>query len=537
MRTQRESKAVWWLAGVSIFVLFFIVCCRDGIATEPDFVFLYNRCFQMWDCFRNGYYPFLYYNDIGGIGYGSPIFYGQLTLVPFIPFLASISTFVKIYYLCCLLLNFFGFRSFVKRFSCYGTLSACFYILGLPFMQLYLSVLPANVLALGFGWFFFAYCVDFFRDGTGFYSLILTYFLIWQSNFNATILSTLVCFALFCVWFDRRRIKDYVRLFLFVFLLVSYNLVNMFVHRDSLVLVGYDTLFGHGNFEDAWSLLSPVPFGGFIFRLVRMALFGGDRCCGLTTSGVAAVFVVSLFRGYRFESRRYKICSCIVICSVFVGYVLGLCYVWPELFRLTGIFIQFPIRYMVVIWGFLVLVLSRCIKPSKAVYIVLALAVLDVLVASPNPSPIGAGGVDKAPQYFQLGFGEYTGETFIQRVDVYEEYSSFVHSASGVTYEFTNEYNGVSVDCSGNTGGDVITLPKLYYNGYVAYGEGSETFAVRGGYSNYCEVVVGDYTGVLRLEYRVPFAVLLLFYLQIFMLARVLYCLSRPYIKRWRSSV
>lgn len=106
VREQKETKFVWAVAIVVMFIIVALRCFDSKLMTEPDATFLYNRCLQMWDCVKNGYFPFLYYNDVGGIGYASPIFYGQLTLVPFIPLLGSISSFIKGYFLVCVVLNF-----------------------------------------------------------------------------------------------------------------------------------------------------------------------------------------------------------------------------------------------------------------------------------------------------------------------------------------------------------------------------------------------------------------------------------------------
>ena len=136
MKPQKETKGAVVIAVVALFVIYAIWVFGYDFWSNTDGLFLYNRCYQMFDCFRHGFWPFLYYNDVGGIGYGSPIFYGQLTLLPFGVFLFDKLLFIKVYKLASLILSFFGFRFFVGRFTSYSTLSASLYILSIPYIYI-----------------------------------------------------------------------------------------------------------------------------------------------------------------------------------------------------------------------------------------------------------------------------------------------------------------------------------------------------------------------------------------------------------------
>lgn len=314
MKPQKETKGAWTIAVIAMFVVVALRCFEGANVSDSDATFLYNRCWQMLDCIKHGYFPFLYYNDVGGIGYGSPIFYGQLTLLPFIPFLGSFSGFINAYFAVRVVVNFFGFRALCKRFSNYATLSACFYIVGVPFLTLCGVGLYAFGLAVGFSWFFLAYCVDYFRDGNGLFGLILTYFLTWQSNMQATVFATAVCFVLFVVYFKSSRILDYMKLFFCVLALVSFDLVNMFVHRDAVRLVDITDWLKSGT-DTERLMLSLVPFGGFLLRSALFSRQLGDLCCGALQIGILVVLVRYMMKSFGQQSTRFKIATFNVFCQ------------------------------------------------------------------------------------------------------------------------------------------------------------------------------------------------------------------------------
>lgn len=65
MRRQDESDNVTALAIVLLLVIFMLRCGDAGIVHDDDGLFLYNRCYQVIDCLRNGEYPFIFYQDGG----------------------------------------------------------------------------------------------------------------------------------------------------------------------------------------------------------------------------------------------------------------------------------------------------------------------------------------------------------------------------------------------------------------------------------------------------------------------------------------
>lgn len=510
MYQQKESGLTWAFAVISLFLIFSLCCFNDDLANVGDSVFLYNRCLQARECFRNGVYPFLYYEDIGGIGYGSPIFYGQLTLFPFMLFVDNISVFVKVYFLSCLLLNFFGFRCFIKRISSYATLMSCLYVTSIPFVCFYNANIPANVLAVGFSWFFFAFCIDYFRDSKGFFLVILTYFLIWQSNMNSTILATFVCVGIFFVYFDKRRWRDYLKLCVCVLTMLGYNIANILVHLDALRLEDPSAMLTVLNVKGDARVFSPYPLGGFFLRLYIDVI---DCCCGFMSFGLFAVFCYYVCRGIRGESLRFKACSIAIVASAVAGYIIGISTIWDDVYKATNLFFQFPIRYFILLFGFVLAILSRFIQPRWFVYAVLGLSIIDLFLVNPMQS------LPTNNMYYeglQLANCEYASNSFVRDYDTLVEYRAAVHSTSGASYEFTRGFNEVTVDCSSNySKNEVLTLPKLYYVGYVARGADGRQFKVTSGYSNYCKVAISDYRGELTLRYEVPIVVFALFIVQV----------------------
>lgn len=509
MRVQRENKIVTCIAILGLFVVYMLLCFDDDLSKVGDQMFLYNRAVQIKDCLANGVWPFLYYEDVGGIGYGTPIFYGHLTLFPFIFFLDDIAVFVKLYYLACLLLNFFGFRCFIKRISENATLTACFYIFSMAFLGIYHGNLPANAMAVGWSWFFFAACIDYFRDGHGFAFFILTYFMIWQSNFNATVIATLVCFGIFCVYFQREQILGYVRLAVATALTMGFNIVNMFVHRDAIALQDAESMLSVLNPESDARVMSLWPLGGYIARSSNDIL---DGCIGFMTVALFVLFIYSIVRGIGKESLRFKICSLIIGVAVVVGHILGTYGIWSVVYKATQMFFQFPIRYYVILFGFALAVFSRVVKSNWVVYVVCIWCVLDIFIVNPFRS-------EETEFYYyvsaQMANGEYASSDFIMDYEIYSDYRDNVHSKNGFEYPHTHEYNLIIVDCSANVGEDTLTLPKLYYYGYQATGPNGERFTVSSGYSNYCEVDIGNYHGELCLQYRLPLVLKCFFVIQV----------------------
>lgn len=508
MRKQNESRLTWAIAFIGLFLIFSLTCFNDGLSGTGDYVFLCNRLTQIRDCFRNGYYPFLYYEDVGGIGYGSPIFYGQLTLFPFIPLADNSSAFLRVYMLCCLLLNFFGFRHFLKRISENATINACFYLFSMPFVAIFACNLPAYALAVGFSWIFFGYCIDFFRDDVNCFRLILSYFLIWQSNFNATVLATLVCFGIFCVYFDRRRIRDYVELFIMTASVICFNVINIVFHLDAINPASPEYMLETLEVGSDYRVLSQTPIGGHLFRVFSSA----DHYTGFVSFPVFIVLCTAIWYGIRGQSKRFKVCSAIIGVVFIGGYIIGRADIWPTVYKATNLFFQYPIRYYIILFGFVIAVLSRFVGNGRLIYAVLVFCILDIAIVNPFRSEISSN-----IHYvgLQIANAEYASPSFVRDYDTYLEYCDSIHSESGEEYSFEREYGIIKVDCSANvSGSDVLTLPKLYYNGYQATSEDGESFHVSSGYSNYCEIDIGDYQGVVTLFYNLPQPVFVAFYVE-----------------------
>lgn len=426
-------------------------------------------------------------------------------------FLGSIRTFLSAYLLVCLLVNFFGFRCLCGRFSCNATLSACYFIVSLPFVFLYGIGLEAYILSVGLSWYFFAYCVDYFRDGKSFYVCILMFFAIWQTNLNCAIFAFVGCVFLFVMYFDRHRVCGYIKLFVCVGLLLLYNVCDILYHIDALCFVPYTFSASPDGLWINRALLSLTPFGGYLFRLIQTTFVGGDLCTGLVQIPVFALCCYFVIKRWRLSSRRFKAVTTFLWVALVFGYVDGTYPVWGLINDVWSPFFQFPLRYIIFLCGALFVVFSHVVRKNRVVEVVLFLCVVDLLLANPLVAR-DSSGVTWDTVSVQLGNCEYAGKSF-QGFGALESCSGVI-SESGILYDYVDGYNELTVDLLNNPGEDSILLPKLYYRGYKAYDDCGQVFEVRSGYSNFCQVDIGDYTGTLYLVYEPPMYLILFLVLQ-----------------------
>lgn len=274
-------------------------------------------------------------------------------------------------------------------------------------------------------------------------------------------------------------------------------------------------------------MLSWLPFGGFVFRRNVNWVEAGCGICSVGFLIVCCVYGVKMLKSC---SIKRRVAFLTLLFCIIVSYIAGLVGIWPFLYIYIGVFIQFPVRYFVLLFGTLLLTVSCYMKPSVWLYVVLVIAIGDVFISNPM---VWSSPTDRGYDIYDVIINaEFASNDFVYTQEAYETYGFSVNSSSGTEYTYSNEYNGLSVDCSSNSGSDILTFPKLYYKGYHAYAEDGSQFAVVSGYSNYCEVNIGSYTGSLRLIYEVPIYLLTLFWLQIvsvaYILAKVLrrWCLS-----------
>ena len=160
-----------------------------------DALFLYNRVAQLRTCILEGHIlGIFYYNDIGGIGYGSSFFYGYLTLIPFICITDRV-LFIKIFFIVSYIILYLGAKSFIKRFSKDYDFIA-FLFMASPFIvTLFVGTsMYLNYFAIGISLFFLAKCIDFFRDEKSFYPASILFFLLLNTHIITSVYSSVIFF-------------------------------------------------------------------------------------------------------------------------------------------------------------------------------------------------------------------------------------------------------------------------------------------------------------------------------------------------------
>lgn len=511
MKTSVTDKVFGFLG---IFFIVLLFCCFENIENYADNVFLYNRLVQIKDCFVDGNFPFFYYNDLNGAGQGTPFYYGQVTLFPFIFFVGNQSAFIRCYFVITVLLNYFGFICFAKRYTSYAVLLADIYVCSCGFVLSEAICLLAFSMALGLSWFFFAFCVSFFRDHKSCLPCAVLFWLIFETNTNATLLSFIGCVCLFIYYFKREDLKNYIRFCLLCCLLCLYNISNILYHSDTInsAMYSYNSFEG-GSFSTNM-LLSLFPFHGLF---MEASVSQPDQYFSLM------IFPLAIY-GFIVLRKHWSKRICAVLCLFVLFWFVGISYIWSYVNSIVSIPYQFPLRHAVYILGFLIVILFRYAKPKKLLYCFLTLSLLDFVIMNPFQYTI-----DEFPYvYEQSGRTEYLSDKFCCSLEEFLDYSSSIKSEQGYSYSYSQNEKYFIVDCSSNLGGDTILLPKIWYNGYIVQAEGVD-LSIVSGYSNFCEVALGNYTGELIVYYSHPIWLLVLFVLQQVLLLFIVVKLCKNY--------
>lgn len=451
---------------ISLVIYFIVALTITGLETLNkygcyDTDFLLNRAHNMLECIIDGNYPFFYYNDFGGAGYGSSIFYGQLTLVPFLPFLfVGDKVFLYAYLLVALLLQYFGVCCFSKRFTAHYRGTSLLY-LGSTYSVYFIceTTLYPNILGVAIGFFFLAFCVDFFRDRKSFISASICFLLLVNTHLITSVICFIGCVFFLLMYFDVKRMKEYLLFALTTVILCLYNILNILYHIDSVRELDDIAFIASTGFS-----MADNPIRGVLFNTVS-----GSPRNGLPYMNILMFTVIVLCLSMYKKSKREVVALCIIVISM----ILGCNHIWAWLLERLPLFIQFPYRYVPFILVGLYLISFRKHSSKLLFKILLLVCTFEVsfglyfglCINHDNPN-IG----EPKDHFNEIGLGEYINSSFDRTFKVYDimnEKKAYDFSTDTV-YDYIQNKDEVIIDLRDNNS-DKVTIFKLFYRGYKAY--------------------------------------------------------------------
>lgn len=470
---MKRIKVDW----VGIIIVMFLSCIVIAGSTNrtlvPDIRYLYNRAEQMLNCIKDGNIPFIYYDDFGGVGYGSSFFYGQLTLYPFLFFVnKGIDVFINAYTVVMIALTYTGACFLGKRFTKNYKFIALLYMCSCWSVQSFFSFATlSNILAIAISFYFIGFCIDFFRDRKSFVPASILFFAVINTHLITAVISFIICVMLFIIYFDKSRFKDYVKFALFTTFICSYFLMNAIYHSDVITntqfinerMINY-AISGDENVIGNYQ--SKLPFTGVLFNYfltaVNLTNADGYHIFNLTLT------VLIIFWGRHKFSIREIICLVISLVSI----ILSIRFIWILFEKLWLNPIQFPCRFTSYAVLCILLVCLRNLDFEKyKKYLFIGCCLPELILIPFVTSSINLSLVNEyaSNSYsYQIINGEYLDKSFSWNLDDFEYKKNHVTDQDGNEYDFSVFPNKVVVSVYDSKDKDIqLTLPKLYYRGYT----------------------------------------------------------------------
>lgn len=496
--------------GISIIYLLYLLSIKDSLLANSDSAYLVNRASQMLSCIKEGNIPFFYYKDFKGVGYGSSFFYGHLTLYPFLPFLLSDEiTFLFVYICVAYIVNFIGAYMLARRLTKnYKFVTIMYMSSTFMFMFVLYIHMFVNLMGVGLGFIFLSYIIDYMREESS-KSLILSglfYFLLINTHLLTSFICFLCCVMLLVYYFNKERLKSYLRLALYIIIICSYYIANFLYHISALNDLGEINRFilGSDNTIRNKFSISLFPFeylGKCILRIDNTGL------CILDII-ILAFMLVLFFKNRKSFSKKHKL---LLLVGVFL-LIFSLSPVWNwfnlEVYMLP---FQFSFRYL----PFLLIVMYclildkvknkdlRTFMCSWSIFYLFIIMLVKISIHIPLYDKYESIG-----KY--TGNGEYVTDRFICTQSEFELLSTRIIDEDNIFYKYT-EQDGKLI-FSVNTDKDTyLTLPKLYYKGYVAYLNNKDELRIDEGYSQFIKVYVPQGSnGTIYCYYKHPAWLILL---------------------------
>lgn len=468
---MKKIKIDWVGIVIVMFLSCVVIIAGSDRTLVPDIRYLYNRAEQMLDCLKDGNLPFFYYNDFGGVGYGSSFFYGQLTLYPFLIFAKmGITQFLNAYTVIVIALTYTGACFLGKRFTKNYKFVALLYMCSCWSVQSFFSFATlSNMLATAISFYFIGFCIDFFRDRKSFIPASVMFYLIINTHLVTAVISFIICVMLFIMYFNKSRFKDYLKFALFTTFICSYFLANVLYHigvvNNTKAINDRMLKFVEaGNATAICNYQSKLPFTGVIFNsiLAKFDLVGID---GYHLINLSVAILLIVWGRHKFSKREI---SCLIISLL--ATLVSIRYIWVLLNKVWLNPIQFPCRFTSYIVLCILLVFLRNVELSKFKSRVFILCCLPELLLIPFvtvPTDRALLEYDN-PYSHQVINGEYLDKSFSWDLSDFEYKKNHVTDQDGNEYDFSVFPNKVVVSVHGNKDEDIqLTLPKLYYKGYT----------------------------------------------------------------------
>lgn len=496
MRKKFNVYSFWFITITLIYFLS-LLSMSGSMLGNTDNIYLINRAEQMLSCIKDGNTPFFYYNDLGGVGYGSSFFYGHLTLYPFLPLLligklSFLYTYVSVSYLLIAL----GVSQLSKRFvRDYSFITMMFMSSTFVFLMFNYIKMYANMLGVGLGFLFLAFIIDFFRDKKSFIPAGLLFFLL----INTHLLTSVICFVLTIVimiyYFDKSRLKDYVKFSLFTCMVCSYFVANFLYHIDQLNNLADINKFVINSFyvQNVYGI-SIIPFE----YLLQNLILNNINSLLLVDLLVLVVFSLTLAKSRKSISLRLKI----LLIIGFVLTILGVRPIWVWFNKNVIITpFQFPFRYMIFILFFMMLIVFSRVKSRDLKLFLCFYSIIYTCICSLTLNFQITEEYSNLDKY--TGNGEYVSERFVCDTDEFAKLSSQVLDSNGREYDYQINGNSLVFDVTSDAN-IAISIPKLYYSGYVAYLDDRE-LEISEGYSQFVELKIPECSqGTVSVYYRHP---------------------------------
>ena len=523
------SFKVWLLSALIfsvVFCLLYSIC--PTMSGSSDMRFLYNRAWNVLDCLKEGELPLYYGNDLGGIGYGVSFYYPSVTLFPFLPFVGlGYEAFAKAFLLAASVLIFLGVSRFAYACHCEDSGFIGFLVLSgyCTYAQMLMTCLPVNLFGFGLACFFFAYFLECVRDG-GEKALCLSvvfWFLLVSTHLLSSLFAFACCLVIFVMYFDKRKLGLYFRLASWCLVASGYVLGNVLYHSGT-----FRSIMPEPGKLQTFSLL---PLGGVVFHVCSFLYEGLFSGIGFVDVIPLAVLAVLLVRHK--PSRR---CLAVLIIAAFAwlvgtgvgykvvgrfGWLANLIY-YPTVLR-YGFYVLlalYVVGFKRGCWGFAKAVLA--VSGFISIVVVFLFTSNEDLVREKDyelPSGVYFHEATISGEYFTEGFVEDFGNI---RYNMSHAFSF----EDGFEYWYTSGINGAFIVVRAN---DIIQVPKLWYNGFVADGDAD----VYCGSNQFIVIKTGNIGGEVNIRYDHP---MFLYLLCVVSWSSVIYLVLSYLIHRYEKS-